>query len=90
MAAFEVGEELRLDLPKNWAIFWKTRPEESRLLLAHPQENEWVVTAALEADHARKLTEAIARAQNGSVIELSRMGPVGGVSNVELRICVIS
>src|SRR5271168_4015231 len=42
------GGELRLSLPDEWSIFWKLRDDESRLLIAHPQADEWVATLALE------------------------------------------
>jgi hypothetical protein len=78
------GSELRLDLPSNWIIFWKTRETESRLLLAHPQQAEWVATAALEAEHGRLVTEALRNLKSGDAFSVSELGVIGSVSNVEL------
>jgi hypothetical protein len=88
-SSFSESEELRVDLPLNWAIFWKLRDDESRLLMAHPQENEWVATAALESSHAGALTERLLGAQTGLVFAISEIGSVGGISNVELTVRVI-
>src|SRR4051794_29099476 len=40
--------ELRLELPQNWVLYWKTKENASRVLLAHPQPERWVATFALE------------------------------------------
>jgi hypothetical protein len=78
--------ELRLDLPRGWIIFWKLREGESRLLIAHPQAEEWVATASLDPAHAQRLLESLDKLEtNGSVV-LGELGPVGSVSNVEIQL----
>src|SRR4051812_38950308 len=47
--------ELRLELPTGWTLFWKEREGESRLLLARPDAETWVTTAALTRDHGLAL-----------------------------------
>ena len=80
------GPEFRLDLPREWIVFWKNRDGESRLLIAHPQPEEWVTTIALEKEHASRLLERLRGLQSGQSVELSALGPVGPVSNVEVKI----
>lgn len=80
------GGELRLDLPSNWAIFWKSRESESRLLLAHPQTDEWVATVALHPDHGSALLRALEACKSGESISIGELDAVGSVSNVEIVI----
>jgi len=45
--------ELRLDLPQGYSVFVKLKDSGlSRLLIAHPEENEWVATFMLSAEVA--------------------------------------
>ena len=83
-----VGRELRVDLPRNWLLFWKARESESRLLIAHPQAEVWVGTLALEASDAALLLERLRCARAGDVVKVSEIFAVGGVSNFELTIRV--
>jgi hypothetical protein len=83
---FRGGSELRLDLPDNWIVFWKSRDGESRLLLAHPQKDEWVATAALEMEHGRRVVESLRRLGPGDAFSISEHGSIGSVSNVEILI----
>lgn len=86
--------ELRLDLPNQWVIFWKQREGESRLLIAHPQAEEWVTTAALLHEHACLLLNrlrdlASQTSHTGEAapeVSLSELAPLGSVSNAELKI----
>ena len=73
--------ELRLDLPNGWAVFWKEREGESRLLLAHPSAETWVATAALTREHGQVFLE---RLRAGSELRLSEIVPVALMSNVEI------
>ncbi|MDR3608772.1 MAG: hypothetical protein P4M08_15515 [Oligoflexia bacterium] len=84
------GGELRLDLPDEWRIFWKLRDDESRLLIAYPQESEWVATVALELEHGRRFLAALEALVPGSdePLMIGRLGSVGQVSNVEVLISV--
>lgn len=54
----EAGE-LRVDLPQNWIVFCKTRPQGTRLLIAHPERGEWVATLSIEAKLAPVLFRAL-------------------------------
>ena len=89
-AVFEENSgELRVDLPKNWILFWKHREDESRLLLAHPDKDEWVATLALERGHGMAVAEKLSSAEIGDTIQVSSLGTLGSVSNVEILIQVI-
>ncbi len=45
--------ELRLDLPQGYSVFVKLKDSGlSRLLIAHPEENEWVATFMLSPEVA--------------------------------------
>lgn len=80
----EPGTELRLDLPREWIVFWKLRDGESRLLLAHPQEDEWVTTVALEPSAARKVLEAMTSSGAGTMLVFGQLFAIGSFSNVEV------
>jgi hypothetical protein len=86
----EARGELRLELPRGWLVFWKKREGESRLLMAHPQQDEWVATVALAAAPATGLVEQVQRlASSGDAPSLSLSSlPApdgwGSVSNLEL------
>lgn len=91
---FNGGHELRMDLPEGWIVFWKSRESGSRLLLAHPQEKEWVATAALEVELGKKWTEKLKNLLPGHSLSVNEVsvdlgielfGP-GSVSNVEIKI----
>lgn len=80
------GPELRIDLPKEWIMFWKLRTGESRVLMAHPQQDEWVSTMALNATHGKKLIDALKALQSGQTVSIESLGSVGPVSNVDVLI----
>ena len=91
-----VGTELRLDLPRGWIVFWKKRSEargseqsfedESRLLVAHPQDEEWVATVALSAGHGAELVSRLEGLAAGRSVSVAELGPTGKVSNLELTL----
>jgi hypothetical protein len=86
---FEAGAgkaELRLDLPHNWIVFWKLRDGESRLLIAHPQPEEWVATAALTESHGSDLIQRLEALQTGQSLVVGELAPTGSVSNVEISL----
>ena len=85
------SEELRVNLPNEWLVFWKLRPVGgSRLLLAHPAQAEWVVTAALDAAHAGVFVECLKKLGPGERLAVSETGSVGYPSNVEIVIEIAS
>lgn len=51
--------ELRVDLPGKWSIFFKLREGQSRLLVAHPEENVFVSTLALTPELMAHFTSHI-------------------------------
>jgi hypothetical protein len=93
VAIFSGGAaELRLDLPDSWVIFWKERTDESRLLLAHPRDGEWVATAALERGHGLELVRLLREAAPGTEIAVgeisSGVGRISSISNVEIVLSI--
>lgn len=77
--------ELRWDLPGSWILFFKRRPSESRLLLAHPESQVWVLTVALEPAHAAALLSAVrAHCDQAGETSLRALGVFGRVSNCDL------
>jgi hypothetical protein len=81
-----LNPELRVDLPRNWILFWKLRDGESRLLIAHPQSEEWVMTSALNAEHASRFLSALGALEPGNSLSLAALAPVARVSNAALRL----
>jgi hypothetical protein len=79
-----LSPELRIDLPRNWILFWKLREGESRLLIAHPEAEEWVTTAALSPEHGQALLQRLADLQAGASLRLGELASVASVSNVEI------
>jgi hypothetical protein len=84
------GPELRIDLPREWIMFWKSRPGDSRLLMAHPQPEEWVSTMALGVPHGKRVIEALQKMGVGETVSLDKLGATGsqttGQTNVEVLI----
>ena len=78
--------ELRVDLPDGWIIFWKNRDSESRLLLAHPAETEWVATVALDPALASLLLTNLSSSAQLPLVSHSGQS----VSNLELLIKIES
>ncbi len=82
------GSEVRVDLPENWIVFWKSRESESRLLLAHPQRGEFVTTVALEPEHGKRVIESLKKLGPGDALLVSELGMVGSVSNVDVVLSI--
>lgn len=80
--------ELRIALPNQWLLFWKVRDDGNRILLAHPNENEWVVTCALEKEFAEHLVLSLKNLAQGQSLSLSQLSAQGysmhSVSNLDL------
>ena len=51
--------ELRLELPGQWTLYWKARSGSSRVLLAHPEADQWVGTVAWSEDRVSALLESL-------------------------------
>jgi len=47
------------DVPQKFMSFWKVREGDSRIMIAHPEQNEWVVTVALERYYFEKMIEKL-------------------------------
>ncbi len=77
--------ELRIDLPENWIFFLKMRESESRLLMAHPQQNEWVLTAALTESHLALIVERMRTSKSGDQVQWASLFKVSRLSNVEIH-----
>lgn len=79
--------ELRLDLPAGWTLFWKRREGESRYLLAHPEQQTWVATLALEGEEGARLVSALSSGAFDGPFELGTGAPSSApTSNFNLRI----
>ncbi len=85
----ERTEELRLVLPQNWLLFWKKRSEGARLLLAHPNSNEWVGTVALGDDWGARVLAGVRGLEVGQKFIFSAVGQLHTVSNLDLVIEVV-
>lgn len=81
---FNHQTELRIDLPQEWVIFFKTRESENRFLMAHPQAQEWVSMLAFESTHGLRLVEHLREKKAGSQFRFSEIGDLGSVSNLEV------
>ena len=82
--------ELRLELPKNWTVFWKSREGESRLLLAHPEHDTWVSTVSLDLPHGRLFLDALKELRTpGDRISPAESGAIGRVSNLDLILTLV-
>jgi hypothetical protein len=80
------NEELKVDLPKKWTLYWKMKPGASRLSLAHPAADEWVASLLLSREHGEKLLTALEKLEEGSSLALSQLTALGPFSNFELVI----
>lgn len=75
------GRELRLELLQDWRIFWKLREGDSRALVAHPEEKQWVATIALsQADGSRFLEQL----RSSPTLRLSEIIRLSAPSNLDL------
>ena len=81
--------ELRVDLPSKWTIFWKLREgEETRLLLAHPEEDTWVATVAMTRPHCEAIVGAFSKLSEIPEI-LSGLGSTSRISNFDLTVSLL-
>lgn len=76
---------------EKWTVFWKQREaSESRLLLAHPEAEEWVATAALTLEHLDSLDalfqEKTERPEPGMhVVSIDALGAVSSGGNMIIQ-----
>jgi hypothetical protein len=78
--------ELRLEINSQWVLFWKRREDGSRTLMAHPEENQWVGTIALEDQMSSRVIATLQALQAGEEFSLRQIGELASVSNLELII----
>ena len=76
--------EVRIQLPENWLLFWKPRTEGNRVLLAHPNDKEWVVTCALDRETCRNVVLSLKNLSHGQSLNLSEVVSLNPVSNSDL------
>ncbi len=85
-----LGAELRVDLPREWIVFWKLREGESRLLIAHPQPEEWVTTVALELGDSQKVVSALRALKVGQPLHFEQLIRLGSMSNAVLVVSQVA
>jgi uncharacterized protein YllA (UPF0747 family) len=79
--------ELRIDFPGNWTLYWKARDGESRMLLAHPEKDQWVGTVAWSQATVNELLREVDRLHAETThLALSGIDRVSGFSNLEVRL----
>lgn len=79
------GAELRVDLPSNWILFFKTWPSGCRFLIAHPASGEWVSTLALDPLHTDALLGLLDEPETVVLGEaLEAWGGPDRISNLEV------
>ena len=83
---YKPSKELRLVISEEWTLFWKVREEGSRLLVAHPQSQEWVGTVALERQAGQTFVDRLRDLEMGASLTLHEVVPVHPVSNLVLQI----
>ena len=80
--------ELRVDLPSKWTIFWKLREGETRLLLAHPEEDAWVATVSMTREHCEAIIDAFSKLSDVPEV-LSQLGATSRISNFDLTVSLL-
>ncbi len=81
--------EFRMLLSDEWTVFWKRREGENRLLVSHPEAQEWVATIALETDFGKKFISSLADLKLGQSFIIGQ-NRTGTFSNLELMITWVS
>lgn len=81
------GSELRIDLPKGWTLFWKSREGDARALLAHPDAESWVGTVVLDPERGRAFALALDRlSTEGVAWETSSITGLNRLSNLAVSL----
>ncbi len=78
--------ELRVDFPQKWTVFWKIRESETRLLLAHPDQDSWVGTVSLTIAHCEALVQRLEQEGDLNPVVVSTFGPTSRMGNLEVII----
>jgi hypothetical protein len=79
--------ELRIDFPGKWTVYWKARDGESRILLAHPEAEEWVGTVAWAHSSTESLLRELAALRDGAgEVNLGELDRLSRFSNLTIRI----
>lgn len=82
---FAEGNELRVDFPAGWTVFWKLRDGDSRFFLAHPEPDAWVATVAVPPAHLETIrTELLSLQAESRGLLGSHL--VSRMNNVEIRV----
>lgn len=82
----EPGRELRVELARGWAVYWKLREAGPRFLLAHPESGLWVSTFALTPELRDGYAAALAAPGPGG--RLSALVAPDAASNLDLETTV--
>ena len=80
--------ELRLDCPFGWTLFWKIRQgEESRFLVAHPEQGQYVATLAFQTEDAAGFLKKLEGSLESDRLILSELvQALGSSSNFDLEL----
>lgn len=78
----EAQSELRLDFSSQFTLFLKMKQDGSKLLVAHPEEDEWVATAILSKDQMEEFLKHLHEKRSISFEDLGRFSKM---SNLRLR-----
>lgn len=93
------GDELKLELPNGWTLYFKQRIGAGRMQLAHPQTNQWVATLNLTPAHGLALATQLGALSSGAApastetlqrFVVSRLGQLAPIINFELTIALAS
>jgi len=86
--------ELRLIVSHEWVLFWKERESGNRALQAHPEENQWVGTVALEKKDAQifllSSKNMLKNMQEGQSLTLGECVTLASVSNLDVTLILSS
>jgi hypothetical protein len=82
------SRELRVDLTNGWTVFWKLRADETnKLLLAHPEVDQWVATVALSQQGYEHCLQSLCGATPCS-FQLSQIGGAAPGNNFDLSLSI--
>ncbi|MCM0605723.1 MAG: hypothetical protein KA715_06495 [Xanthomonadaceae bacterium] len=82
LSGLEGMDEVRIE-DSGITVFFKLRAGDSRVLIAKPEPNEWVVTVGLESHYMKIFIEKLEQSQG---FKLASFCPVNRVSNASLTL----